>query len=157
MGSEPGKSQWFARGNLEETPHKNNSNCHEGATQGLSLLVWPCLTARAVLFPPDKYCHQFTTFHLCGNSFLQIQRARALSLTTGLVARIWHSHCCDPTSVSESGTEAPFQAVAGQGCPKSFLLFISLIFLAYERDVNICWELDEQMDDCLIKYKNKIK
>ena len=30
----------------------------------------------------------FTTFHLCGNSILQSQRAWALSLTTGLLVRI---------------------------------------------------------------------
>ena len=39
------------------------------------------------LFPPNKYFICFTTFYLCGNSFLQSWRARALSLTTGLVAR----------------------------------------------------------------------
>ena len=40
------------------------------------------------LYPPNKHLTCFTTFHLCGNSFLQNQEARALSLTTGLVTRI---------------------------------------------------------------------
>ena len=35
-----------------------------------------------------------------GILFLQSQQARALSLTTGIVARIWCSHCHDLTSIS---------------------------------------------------------
>ena len=42
----------------------------------------------------------FTTFCLCENSFLQNQRARALSLTTGLVVKIRCSYRHDPTSIS---------------------------------------------------------
>ena len=38
------------------------------------------------LFIPNKDPTCFTTFSLCGNSFLQSQRARALSLTADLVA-----------------------------------------------------------------------
>ena len=51
-------------------------------------------------FPSDKHFTCFTDFHLCGNSLLQSRRARALSPASGLVARIQHSHHCDPTSVS---------------------------------------------------------
>ena len=43
----------------------------------------------------------------------QSQSARALSLTTGLVAKVWCSHCHDLTSISDWGTEASFQAAAG--------------------------------------------
>ena len=32
---EPGTLKWLAKGNLEEMPHKSNSNCHKGTTQGL--------------------------------------------------------------------------------------------------------------------------
>ena len=40
----------------------------------------------------------FTTFHLCGNSLLQ--RPGPLSLTTGLMARIWFFHHRKPASLS---------------------------------------------------------
>ena len=52
------------------------------------------------LFPPNKHFTCFTTFLLCGNSFLQSWRARALSLTICLVARILRFHCCNPTFIS---------------------------------------------------------
>ena len=52
------------------------------------------------LFPPNKHFTCFTTFCLCGSSFLQSQRARALSLATGLVARIQCSHCLGLTPIS---------------------------------------------------------
>ena len=94
---EPGKSKWLAKGKLEETAHIRDLNCHTGASQGLSF--WVCLSTHTVFFLLlINTC--FTAFCLCGNSFLQSQRARALSLTTGLVARIWCFHRCDPASIS---------------------------------------------------------
>ena len=94
---EPGKSKWLAKGKLEETAHIRDLNCHTGASQGLSF--WVCLSTHTVFFLLlINTC--FTAFCLCGNSFLQSQRARALSLTTGLVARIWRFHCHDPALVS---------------------------------------------------------
>ena len=46
--------------------------------------------------PPNKLFTCFTAFHLCGNSFLQSQRARALSLITGLLWLLFsHSVVCD--------------------------------------------------------------
>ena len=62
----------------------------------------------------------YTTFYLCGNSFLQSQKIKALSLTTGLVARIWYPDCLDLTSISGQGTEAPSQAAASRDQPRSF-------------------------------------
>ena len=53
--------------------------CHEGATQWLS--IWVCLLSIPRVLNsslPSKYFTCFTTFHLCGKSFLQSQRARAL-------------------------------------------------------------------------------
>ena len=52
------------------------------------------------LLPPNKYFTGFTTFRLCGNSFLQSWRPGPLPLINGLLARIWCSHRCNPTSVS---------------------------------------------------------
>ena len=60
-----------------------------------------CLSTCA-LFSPKWTLHWFHyLLCLCGNSFLQNQRARTLSLATGLVARIQHSHCHGLTSVSD--------------------------------------------------------
>ena len=53
------------------------------------------------LCPLNEYSTCFTTFNLCGDSFLQSRRAGPLSLTTGLVARIWWAHHCDPASISD--------------------------------------------------------
>ena len=78
----------------------------DSGTRPLSLPM--CLSTCIVLFPPDKHLLHyfpslwkfFTTFHLCGNSFLQSQRPGPLSLTTGLVARTWCSCRQDPAPIS---------------------------------------------------------
>ena len=83
----------------QKNVHISNLNCHKGTTLSLSLPM--CLSACTVLFfllINTFTC--FTAFCLHGNSLLQSQRARALSLTTGLVARIWRFHCHDPALVS---------------------------------------------------------
>ena len=86
-----------------EKAQKNNSNCHEGTTQGLSLWICPCVYPHILysFFPPNKYFTCLSTFCLCGNSFLQSRRVRALSLPTGPVAKIWCLHCRDPASISD--------------------------------------------------------
>ena len=59
-------------------------------TQGLSLSSPTCLSPYTVVcffFPPNK--HYLFHYFLSENPFLQSQRARALSLIIGLVARIW--------------------------------------------------------------------
>ena len=66
------------------------------------------------LFPPNKYFTCFTTLHLCGNSFLQSLRAKAL--VTGLAlgsaaAETW------PQSLARN--PSPLQGVAGHGHLKS--------------------------------------
>ena len=102
MDFEPGKSKWLAKGKLKELTHKSNSNCREGVIQSLSLslLAYPRESIHSLHFPfpPNKYFTCFTTFHLHGNFLLQSRRARALSLTTGRVARIWCSHHQVPIS-----------------------------------------------------------
>ena len=67
----------------------------------LSFWVNPCLSTHTVLFPLNKdyFFHYFPFFSW--NSFLQSQTARALSLTTGLVAKIQSSHCSYLTSASD--------------------------------------------------------
>ena len=56
----------------------------------LSLWVLQCVSTHTVPF--FLLINMFHCFHLWGNYFLQSWRARALSLTTSLVTRIWHSH-----------------------------------------------------------------
>ena len=82
MDSEPGKSKWVAKGNLEEMPHISYLNFHEG-TIFLSLRLVPgSIYTYCSLSPLNRHFTCFLTFCLCGNFFLQSQRARALSLTT---------------------------------------------------------------------------
>ena len=85
MYSEPGKSKLLAKGKAEETPHKSDSNYHEGTTQGhsRSLCVYPHVLYS--FFPPNKYFTCFTTFHLCRNSFYAKLKAQ------GLVTDHWSS------------------------------------------------------------------
>ena len=82
---------------LEEIPHKSNSNCPEGATQWLSLPESAHLSIHT-------YCtfslliHTLLASLLC--VFVEILFCKdegpvPLSLTTGLVARIWCFHHCD--------------------------------------------------------------
>ena len=105
---EPGKSKWLAKGNPEEMPHKSNWNCHEGTTQGLPLWVCPCV------YPRVLYC-----FFLLINTllvsllsifveilFCKTEGTGPLSLTSGLVARIWCFHCHHPAQ-SLAGNLSP--------------------------------------------------
>ena len=71
--------------------------CNTG-TLPLSLPM--CLVTSTILFPLNKYSTCLTTYRLGGNSFLQTWGLGLLSLTTGLVARIWCFHCCNLASVS---------------------------------------------------------
>ena len=48
MDYEPGKSEWLAKGNLKEMPHKSNSNCHKDATQQHALWVHLCVQCQSV-------------------------------------------------------------------------------------------------------------
>ena len=110
-----------------------------GARLSLSEPAHACLFTRA-LFPPNKHYlfHYFPS--LCGNSFLQSQWARALSLATGphgLVARIHLFHCCGLTSISGWGTKILLQAAAGQGHQRSVQLHV---FFPAE-NVNVSWLL----------------
>ena len=54
--------------------------------------------------------------------FCKVQGPGPLSLTTGLVARIWCSHHHDPAQ-SLVGNQAPRSVIAGQGHPISVLQF----------------------------------
>ena len=116
--SEPGKSKWLVKGNLEEMHHECNPNSTSmQLSTSLSLWACPCIYPHGLESFPNKYFFHY--FPSCGNSFLQSQRARALSLTTGQVVRIWCSHCSDSTSIPI--TETLLQAAEGQGHWKSYL------------------------------------
>ena len=108
MDCEPGKSTRLAKGNPEEMPHKSNWNCHNGTTQGLLLWVCPCV------YPHGLYC-----FFLLINTllvsllsifveilFCKTKETGPLSLTNGLVARIWCFHYHHPAQ-SLAGNLSP--------------------------------------------------
>ena len=106
--------------NRKKTPHISDLNCHEDATQGLSLWVCLCVYPRIPYsFLLIKHFTCFTTFHLRGSSFLQSRRARAL------VSDHWPSGYdpvlppLQPSPNLWMGTQAPLQAVAGRGHPRS--------------------------------------
>ena len=92
--------------NQNDWPKKTRKKCPIYVIQTtmraqLSLLVHQCVYPHVLYsFSPNKHFTCFTTFHLCGNSFLQRWRARPLSLTTGLVSRFRCSHHHDLTSIS---------------------------------------------------------
>ena len=122
MNSEPGKSKWLAKENLEKMSHKANSNCHESVTQGLSESVLVSIDTCCTLFL------QVNTLHISLLSiFVGILFCRAegsLLLITGLMARIWCLHCHDPASASGQEPKPCFkllQAEAtrdqGEFCP----------------------------------------
>lgn len=95
----------------KKCPKKGNSPCPEGqlSNSGLFSLSLPMYT-----FPPNQDFTCFTTSRLCGNSFPQSQRDRALFMTTGLVARI----CCFATATQPSlwlEIQAPLQGTAVEG------------------------------------------
>ena len=87
----------MAKGNPEEMPHKSDLNYHEDCTLSESTSVF--IHTSVTLFPPNK-CFASLLSVSVRILFLQSQRARAWSLTTGLVARIQLSHCRDLTSIS---------------------------------------------------------
>ena len=80
-------------------PHRSDLNYHEGVTLSESIHMYYTLFT----------C--FTILRLLGNSFLQSQRARASSLTIGLVTRIQLSQP-QPDLILWLGTETPLQAEA---------------------------------------------
>ena len=83
--SEPGKARWMAKGNPEETPHKRDSNSCEGMTLSPSM----CLSTCVVLFLLLINTLLISLLSVFGRIlYLQSWRARTLSLTRGLVARI---------------------------------------------------------------------
>ena len=95
---------------------------------GTLLWVCPCVYLQVLyFFPPNKYFTCLTIFHLCGNSFLQSSRARAL--VTDHWSSGWDLVLSQPQSILSLwlGTEALLQAVAGQGHLRSYPLTWELI------------------------------
>ena len=119
MASESGKSKWLGKGNLEEMPHKSNSNyiCNSAA---LPLRLPVCLPPCTILFSlliNTLLVSLLSAF--VGILFQQRQKTRDFSLITGLVHRIRYSHNHNLTSISVRGTKALLQAAAGQSHPRS--------------------------------------
>ena len=103
--------------------HKSDFNCHKGKTQGfLSELTLVSIHTYWTLFLPSKYFTCFTTFCLYENYFLQSQRARALSLTTGLGGRIWYFHCHNPLQSLSGNTKAHFKLLQVEATKDQFLI-----------------------------------
>lgn len=50
MDSEPGKSKWFAKENLEEMSYISDLNCHMGAALSLSLWAHSCIYPHVLIF-----------------------------------------------------------------------------------------------------------
>ena len=122
---DPGKSEWLAKVNSgKKWPIKviqTDSRMWLRDSLFPSKLTCVSIHTYCILFPQNKYFTHFTTFCLCGNSFVQNRIARAGSLTPSLGARIWGSHCPNLVSVSGQGTEAPLQAAASWGHLRSIL------------------------------------
>ena len=66
-------------------PQRSNLNCHEGATQRFSESAHVSIQKYCTLFPPTEDFACFTVSISVGFLLLQGQRARAFSLTTGLM------------------------------------------------------------------------
>ena len=87
MDYEPGKSTWLAKRNPEEMPHISDLNCHKDVTLPLSPPM--CLSTCVVLFLLLINTLLISLLSVFGRIlYLQSWRARTLSLTRGLVARI---------------------------------------------------------------------
>ena len=115
---EPRESKWLAKG----THKKSHIQVIQTTTRvWLSLWVCPCVHTHIPFSNNQFTC--FTTFCICGNVFLQSQRAKALSLNTGLMARIQHSHYHGPNLNLWPGTNTSLQAVLGWGHLRSILQF----------------------------------
>ena len=100
----------------QRKPGRNASYKWFKLTQGHNSLSEPthvCLFT-CTIFPPNKHFTCFTIFRLCGNSFLQRWRARALSLASGLVVRIQRSHCCGLTSISGREPKSCFKPLKAE-------------------------------------------
>ena len=91
------QTRWLVKGNLEEMPPKVIQTT---TTAGLFLWVCPCVYPNMLFFLLINSWLVSLLSVFVGILFLQRQRARALSLTTGLVVRIWCSYHHDPASVS---------------------------------------------------------
>ena len=108
-----GKPKCLTKGKPEEMPHKNNSNCHEGwlsnsGTLPLSLPV--CVsTCRVLFFLLKNYSLASLLSFFVEILFFKAEGPEPLSLTTGLMVRIWSFHHQDPIQ-SLSGNPSPISS-----------------------------------------------
>ena len=113
--NESDNSKWLAKGKQEEMPHVSDFNCHRSTVQGLSLWVRTCVYAHILysFFLLITTC--FPTFCLCGNSFLQSQRARPLVTDHWSNGQDLVHSPPQPGLALWLGTQASLQAIAGRG------------------------------------------
>ena len=117
-------------GTGQRNPRRNNSLKVIQTTTRVRLRDSPSGPARVsihkhyTLLPPNKYFTCLTTFHLCGNSFLQSQRIRAFvtdhwsSGYTLVLSLMW------PGLNLWLGTQGALQATEGWATEDQYLAFI---------------------------------
>ena len=107
----PGKSKWLTKETWNKCPIEvlqTSTRAWPRDSGSLPKSTHVSTHTYGAFFPLDEYSTWFTTFCLCGNSFLQRQKPGPLLLTTGLVARIWCSHRRDAAQ-SLAGNPSPAQ------------------------------------------------
>ena len=151
VDSEPGKPKWLAKGNLEEMPHKSNSNYHKGAPQWLCLSKSVHVSTHMYSFPPNK--HLFHYFWSLREFFFCKSKRPGPCLTTALVSGIQGSSHCDPISVSGEDlkrcfkllhTAAPWDQTHTHSCfaSKEYLVFrLKHLRRWIQGEHGCCWNL----------------
>ena len=117
---EPGK--WLAKGNPETYHIKVIQVATRVELSPLSLNPTMCVSTHNILFVLQTHAPCFTTFYLLEVLSCKAEGPGLLSLTTGLVVRVWCSHCCGLASVSGWEPKArskPLQAEATWDQPNS--------------------------------------
>ena len=110
--SEQGKSEWLAKGNLEQLPYKVIQITMRMRLSEFTRVYPQVLSS----FPPHKHLTCFITLRLCGNSFSAEPKGQGLVTDSGLAARIQLSRFSDPTSIFGQEPKARFFQGVVPGC-----------------------------------------
>lgn len=137
MDSEPGQPKWLAKENLEEMPHKRDAT---GVQLSLSESVHVLCPHVLYSFSLLKILSLLSLYFV--GILLQSQRARALSLPTGLVARVWCAHHGDPTSISGCELKPHFKLQAETTWDQEYihrhLLLCGLFAISLPKSNHLC-------------------